>query len=117
MEKVGGYLSQMGTRKYAGQREKDRFCTTDIKCQVLSCKQPTSSQKGKETDTVGIDKRKRVWSMYLKLQLSDYEEPGEITGKEVSGYHRPLQLSSQHVIYSKPKVYPPTWSWHALGSR
>lgn len=117
MGKVGGYLSQMGTRKYTGQREKDKFCNTDIKCQVLSCEQSTSSQKGEETDTVGIDKRKRVWSMYLKLQVSDYEEPREITGKEVTGYHRSLQLSSQHVIHPKPKVYPPTWSWHALGSR
>lgn len=55
--------------------------------------------------------------MYLKLQLSDYEEPREITGKEVTGYHRSLQLSSLHVIHPKPKVHPPTWSWHALGSR
>lgn len=82
MGKVGGYLSQMGTRKYAGQREKDKFCTTDIECQVLSCEQPTSSQKGKETDTVGIDKRKGVWSTYLMLQFSDYEEPGRLQVKK-----------------------------------
>lgn len=49
---------------------------------MLSCEQPTSSQKGKETDTVGIDKIEGVWSTYLMLQLSDYEEPGKLQVKK-----------------------------------